>query len=116
MKSWDGKACLGSAISSTRGICERERPAVLRNSKSPLTGVCDFDANRHFLVDHIERVIYDRYDVSAVGAILVAAPAAIAHAGALDGSSRCRVTPAPESRSARCALLQIASNMSETDK
>jgi hypothetical protein len=61
-------------------------------------------------------VIYDRYDVSAVGAILVAAPAAIAHAGALDGSSRCRVTPAPESRSARCALLQIASNMGETDK
>jgi hypothetical protein len=41
----------------------------------------DFDANRHFLVDHIERVIYDRYDVSVVGAILVAAPAAIAHAG-----------------------------------
>ena len=41
----------------------------------------DFDANRHFLVDHIERVIYDRYDVSVVGAILVAAPAAITHAG-----------------------------------
>ena len=41
----------------------------------------DFDANRHFLVDHIEREIYDRYDVSVVGAILVAAPAAIRHAG-----------------------------------
>ena len=49
-------------------------------ARARLQVCCDFDANRHFLVDHIEREIYERYDVSVVGAILVAAPAAITHA------------------------------------
>jgi hypothetical protein len=31
----------------------------------------DFDANRRFLVDHVERVIHDRYHVTIVGSIPV---------------------------------------------
>ena len=37
-----------------------------------VTRACsDFDANRRFLVDHVDRIIYDRYDVAIVGTIPV---------------------------------------------
>jgi hypothetical protein len=36
-----------------------------------LQACSDFDANRQFLVDHIERVIYNRYNVTIVGSIPV---------------------------------------------
>jgi site-specific DNA recombinase len=40
-------------------------------AKARLQACSDFDANRHFLVDHVERVIYDRYHVTIVGAVPV---------------------------------------------
>jgi site-specific DNA recombinase len=40
-------------------------------AKARLQACSDFDANRRFLVDHVERVIYDRYNVATVGSIPV---------------------------------------------
>src|SRR6516162_9371696 len=40
-------------------------------AKARLHACSDFDASRHFLVDHVERVIYDRYNVTIVGTIPV---------------------------------------------
>jgi hypothetical protein len=40
-------------------------------AKARLQACCDFDTNRRFLVDHVERVIYDRYNVTIVGAVPV---------------------------------------------
>jgi hypothetical protein len=40
-------------------------------AKARLQACSDFDANRQFLVDHVERVIYNRYDVTMVGSIPV---------------------------------------------
>jgi hypothetical protein len=40
-------------------------------AKARLQACSDFDANRHFLVDHIQRVIYKRYNVTIVGTIPV---------------------------------------------
>jgi hypothetical protein len=40
-------------------------------AKARLQACSDFDANRLFLVDHVERVIYDRYNVAIVGSIPV---------------------------------------------
>ena len=40
-------------------------------AKARLQACSDFDANRHFLVDHVERVIFNRYDVTIVGTIPV---------------------------------------------
>ena len=40
-------------------------------AKARLQACSDFDANRRFLVDHVERVIYDRYNVTIVGSIPV---------------------------------------------
>jgi hypothetical protein len=40
-------------------------------AKARLQACSDFDANRRFLVDHVERVIYDRYHVTIVGTIPV---------------------------------------------
>jgi site-specific DNA recombinase len=36
-------------------------------AKARLQTCSDFDANRQFLLDHVERVIYDRYNVTIVG-------------------------------------------------
>jgi hypothetical protein len=43
-------------------------------AKARLQACSDFDANRQFLVDHIERVIFDRYDVAIVGSVPVRTP------------------------------------------
>ena len=40
-------------------------------AKARLQACTDFDANRRFLVDHVERVIYNRYNVAIVGAVPV---------------------------------------------
>jgi site-specific DNA recombinase len=40
-------------------------------AKARLQACSDFDANRHFLVDHVERVIHDRYNVTIVGSVPV---------------------------------------------
>ena len=40
-------------------------------ARALLEACSDFDANRRFLVDHVERVIYDRYNVTIVGAVPV---------------------------------------------
>jgi hypothetical protein len=40
-------------------------------AKARLQACSDFDANRRFLVDHVERVICDRYNVTMVGTIPV---------------------------------------------
>jgi hypothetical protein len=40
-------------------------------AKARLQACYDFDANRRFFVDHVERVIYDRYNVTIVGSIPV---------------------------------------------
>jgi hypothetical protein len=40
-------------------------------ARARLQACSDFDANRNFLIDHIERVIYDRYNVTIVGTIPV---------------------------------------------
>src|SRR6516164_9674959 len=40
-------------------------------AKARLQACSDFDANRQFLVDHVERVIYDRYNVAIVGSVPV---------------------------------------------
>ena len=40
-------------------------------AKARLQACSDFDANRHFLVDHIQRVIYKRYNITIVGTIPV---------------------------------------------
>jgi site-specific DNA recombinase len=40
-------------------------------AKARFQACSDFHANRRFLVDHIERVIYDRYNVTIVGTIPV---------------------------------------------
>src|SRR5215471_15865458 len=48
---------------STRQFCA--------TAKARLQACSDFDANRHFLVDHVDRVIYNRYNVTIVGSIPV---------------------------------------------
>jgi hypothetical protein len=40
-------------------------------AKARLQACPDFDANRQFLVDHVERLIYDRYHVTIAGSIPV---------------------------------------------
>jgi hypothetical protein len=40
-------------------------------AKACLQACSDFDAKRQFLVDHVERVIYDRYNVTIVGSVPV---------------------------------------------
>jgi hypothetical protein len=40
-------------------------------AKARLQACSDFDANRHFLVGHVERVIFNRYDVAIVGSVPV---------------------------------------------
>jgi hypothetical protein len=40
-------------------------------ARARLQACSDFGANRHFLVDHVERVIYDRYNVAIVGSVPV---------------------------------------------
>jgi hypothetical protein len=40
-------------------------------AKARLQACSDFDANRRFLVDHVERVIHDRYHITIVGTIPV---------------------------------------------
>jgi hypothetical protein len=40
-------------------------------ARARLQACSDFDANRQFFVDHVERVIYNRYDVTMVGFIPV---------------------------------------------
>jgi hypothetical protein len=40
-------------------------------AKARLQACSDFDANRHFLLDHVERLIYNRYNVTIVGTIPV---------------------------------------------
>jgi hypothetical protein len=40
-------------------------------AKARLQTCSDFDSNRHFLVDHVGRVIHDRYNVTIVGTIPV---------------------------------------------
>jgi hypothetical protein len=40
-------------------------------AKARLQACADFDANRRFLVAHVERVIFNRYDVAIVGTIPV---------------------------------------------
>ena len=40
-------------------------------AKARLQACSDLDANRRFLVDHVQRVIYDRYNVTIVGSIPV---------------------------------------------
>jgi len=42
-------------------------------AKARLQACADFDANRQFLVDHIERVTYNRYHVTIAGSIPVRA-------------------------------------------
>jgi hypothetical protein len=43
------------------------------NAKARLAACADLDVKRQFLVDHIERVIYDRYKVTLVGSVPVRA-------------------------------------------
>jgi hypothetical protein len=38
-------------------------------AKARLQACSDFDANRQFLVDHVDRVIYNRYEVTIAGSI-----------------------------------------------
>lgn len=40
-------------------------------AKARLQACSDFDANRQFLVDHVERVIFDHYKVTVVGSVPV---------------------------------------------
>jgi hypothetical protein len=40
-------------------------------AKARLRACSDFDANRQFIVDHVERVIFNRYDVAIVGSVPV---------------------------------------------
>jgi site-specific DNA recombinase len=40
-------------------------------AKARLQACSDFDANRQFLVDHVERAIFNRYDVAIVGSVPV---------------------------------------------
>ena len=40
-------------------------------ARARLQACSDFDRNRQFLVDHIERVIFERYKVAIVGSIPV---------------------------------------------
>jgi hypothetical protein len=41
------------------------------NANARWLDCADFDANRQFLRDHVERVIYNRYDVTLVGSVPV---------------------------------------------
>ena len=41
------------------------------NANARFQACADFEARRQFLVDHVERVIYDRYKVTIVGSIPV---------------------------------------------
>jgi hypothetical protein len=43
-------------------------------AKARLQACTDFDANRQFLVAHVERVIFNRYDVAIVGSVPVRTP------------------------------------------
>jgi hypothetical protein len=62
-------------------IRSRAKPAELKTGPSirqfsatanaRLQACADFDAKRHFLVDHVERVIYNRYNVTIVGSVPV---------------------------------------------
>ena len=40
-------------------------------AKARVQACSDFDANRQFLADHVERVIFDHYNVTIVGSVLV---------------------------------------------
>jgi hypothetical protein len=43
-------------------------------AKARLQACSDFDANRQFLMTHVERVIFNRYDVAIVGSVPVRTP------------------------------------------
>jgi hypothetical protein len=43
-------------------------------AKARLQACSDFDANRQFLTAHVQRVIFNRYDVAIVGSVPVRTP------------------------------------------
>jgi hypothetical protein len=75
MKSWDTrtKAKLAAAAGSTQHeeFVDASVRQFCATAKARLQACSDFDAKRQFLVDNIERVIYNRYNVTVVGSISV---------------------------------------------
>jgi hypothetical protein len=58
-------------LPTTRTLVDASIRQFCATAKARLQACSDFDANRDFLVDQFERVIYDRYRVIIVGAIPV---------------------------------------------
>jgi hypothetical protein len=67
------KAKLVTALRPTHqeGFVDASIRQFCATAKARLQACPDFDANRRFLVDHVEHVIFDRYHVTIVGAIPV---------------------------------------------
>jgi hypothetical protein len=67
------KAKLLSALRSTHheDFVDASIRQFCATAKARLQACSDFDANHRFLVDHVERVIHDRYHVTIVGSIRV---------------------------------------------
>jgi hypothetical protein len=66
-----GKAKLAKALRPTHqeDFVDASVRQFCATAKARLQACSDFDANRRFLVDHVERVIFNRYDVAIVGSI-----------------------------------------------
>jgi hypothetical protein len=67
------KAKLAAALRSAQHVdfVDASIRQFCATAKARLHACSDFDANRQFLVDHVERVIYNRYEVTIVGSIPV---------------------------------------------
>ena len=67
------KAKLVTALRPTHqeGFVDASIRQFCATAKARLQACPDFDANRRFLVDHVERVIFNRYHVAIVGSVPV---------------------------------------------
>jgi len=65
------KAKLAAALRSPQheDFVEASVRQFCATAKARVQACSDFDANRQFLVNHVERVIFDRYKVTLVGSV-----------------------------------------------
>jgi hypothetical protein len=65
------KAKLAAALRSPQDFLEASIRQFCATANARLQASADFDAKRQFLLDHVERVIYNRYNVTIAGSVPV---------------------------------------------
>jgi hypothetical protein len=110
------KAKLAMALVSTHheDFVDTSIRQFCATAKVRLQACSDFNANRHFLVDHIERVIYNRYDITIVGSIPVRTESGESKLPfRIEGKIDVAVARSNSSRKAALATMRSAASVSD---